>query len=335
MTSSPNVSRRRALQIVASTFGAAVLPGGAARSNSAEASAVWRGTVLNAPASLAIYCEDHRRAENALNGAISEARRLERIFSLYDPASDICRLNATGRLVSPAPELVRLLTEAHTISVATAGAFDATIQPLWRLYAEHFARNPNDSKGPSAAERAAACALVDYLAITISPDELSFGRPGMAISLNGIAQGFVTDRVTDFLRDEGFSTMMVDLGEPRMSGQYPQGASWPVAVMDPELSGRILKRLSISSGAVATSQGAGTVFEPSGHNHHIFDPKSGTSAALYRSVTVVAPTATLADGLSTGLSILPPERVELISAAYNEVGIFAELADGAFIAFTA
>lgn len=331
MSPSPNLSRRRALQIVASALGTSILVAASARTLAARRSARWTGIVMNAPASFELYDDDQSRAEQALLRAVAEARRLEGILSLYDPHSSISRLNSAGLLDAPPPELIRLMSEANNISVATDGAFDATMQPLWRLYAEHFARHPVDTAGPPQNALANACKLVDYRNVSVAEDRIAFLRSGMAISLNGIAQGFVTDRVTDLLRAEGFATMIVDLGEPRMSGASPTGYGWPVTVADPKVHGKALRRLSVRDGAVATSQGAGTTFEASGRFHHLFDPRTGMSAAHYRSVTVVAPTATYADGLSTGLSILAPELLAAVIRSFPDVGVIAQLSNGEFL----
>ncbi len=331
MSAASFISRRRALQIVAGVTGATLLPGAAVQSAGASANVRWRGTVMNAPAKLHLLGDDEELARAALRNALAEARRQERIFSLYDNRSAICRLNRAGRLSAPPPELVEVLSEAHGISVATDGAFDVTMQPLWQLYAAHFARNPGDDAGPSEEARARICKLVDYRGISFSSKEVSFDRQGMAISLNGIAQGFVTDRVMGVLRSHGFKAMLVDLGEPRVMGSPRGKDAWPVAISDPESPDKVLRRLPLRDGAVATSQGAGTTFEPQGRHHHLFDPRTGVSAAYYRSVTVLAPTATRADGLSTALTILPPERLVTVCKQYPDAGVVAQLSNGDFL----
>lgn len=327
-----SISRRRALTVIASLTGAALLPTTATRCLGGSKSVGWNGVVMNSPASLQLYCNDQAHARNALDRAVAEAYRLERIFSLYDLQSAICRLNASGRLIAPPAELVTLLSEAHAISVATDGAFDATMQPLWALYADHFARHPDDRAGPSHEAISRACRLVDYRAVSIASGEIAFRRPGMAISLNGIAQGFLTDRVTELLRAEGFTVMVVDLGEPRMTGYSPAAdRRWLVTVTEPGSPEKMLRRLSVTEGAIATSQGAGTVFEPTGRHHHLFNPRTGFSASHYRSMTVTADTAARADGLSTGLSIVEPQRIAEIARQFPDVGVFAQLQDRTFL----
>jgi thiamine biosynthesis lipoprotein len=326
-----NVSRRNALKIITSAVGMSLLPGAAGRSSATIPSVHWRGIVMNAPAQLHLYGIDRTHGQRSIRRAILEARRLEAIFSLYRPDSAVRRLNQNGRIAAPPPELVELLNEACAISVVTDGAFDVTMQPLWQLYAMHFAQVPEVSEGPPADELARVSELIDYRFLTISSDEISFARKGMAVSLNGIVQGYVTDRVTDLLRAEGFANMTVDLGEARMTGTRPDGAPWGVAIQDPTVEGKMLDSLSLSDGAVATSQPAGTIFEPTGRHHHLFDPRTGRSVNYYRSVTVQAANATRADGLSTGLSILPPERLRAVSRSFADVRAVVLKADGLWL----
>ena len=120
--------------------------------------------------------------------------------------------------------MVRLLSEAARFSRLTDGAFDVTVQPLWQLYAEHFARPGADPEGPPTAAVEAVRALVDYRALRVEEDRVSFARRGMAATLNGIAQGYITDRVADRLRDEGMTSVLVDMGEVLAWAGTPTGA---------------------------------------------------------------------------------------------------------------
>ncbi len=331
-----NISRRRTLQIVTSAVGMSLFSGTVTRSRSTIPAVHWRGIVMNAPAQLHLYGIDENRGRRAIHRAIMEARRLEQIFSLYHPDSAVRRLNQSGRLVAPPLELVELLNEARAISVATNGAFDVTMQPLWQLYAAHYSRFPQDSGGPPADALARARERVDYRALYIAAGEIAFARSGMAVSLNGIAQGHVTDRITDLLRAEGFASMTVDLGEARMTGAHPGGGPWQGTITDTAtdhtaLDHNRLGRISLAEGAVATSQPSGTVFEPTGRHHHLFDPRTGHSISHYRSVTVLARTATRADGLSTGFSILAPEQMRHAAKSFSEVRVLALKSDGAWL----
>ena len=123
-------------------------------------------------------------------------------------------MNRTGALAAPPPELVSILDDFRRFHAQTGGAFDPTVQPLWRLYATHFAAG-GEPTGPSAATLAEARARVGLDAVRASRARIAFTRPGMALTLNGIAQGWITDRIVDLMRAAGVTSSLVDMGEIR------------------------------------------------------------------------------------------------------------------------
>ena len=111
----------------------------------------------------------------------------------------------------------------------------------------------------------------------------------MAITLNGIAQGSITDRVTDLLRAEGLAQVLVDLGEVRALGRHPDGRAWRVGIADPLAPDRLRETLAIDDQAVATSATTGVRFDAAGRYHHLLNPRTsqpstGPLAASVREV---------------------------------------------------
>ena len=100
----------------------------------------------------------------------------------------------------------------------------------------------------------------------------------MAITLNGIGQGYVTDRVVELLREGGVEHALVDMGETRAIGDHPAGGAWSVGLEDPASPGQVLDRIELIDRAVATSGGYGTQFDPAGRFNHIFDPADGSTS---------------------------------------------------------
>jgi thiamine biosynthesis lipoprotein len=301
-----NISRRRFLTISAAGFGLPLLPPRAY----AEAHIVsWSGSVLGASASLRINHPDRRAAERLIARATSEVRRLERILSLYREDSSLITLNRTGILVAPPPELLELLSACRRYYELTNGAFDPTVQPLWNLYFGHFSRLGADPAGPPQGEVKAALQQVGFHQVLAGRDRIVFARRGMAITLNGIAQGYVTDRVVELLRSEGIDHSLVDMGEIRALGGRPEGGPWQIGIQDADDADQLDERLNITDGAVATSGSYGFRFDREGRFNHLFDPSTGQCATAYRSVTVVLPTATAADALSTAFSLMPPAAI--------------------------
>jgi thiamine biosynthesis lipoprotein len=272
---------------------------------------IWRGTALGARATLILDHPDGAAAEAAIAACLNEIERLEREFSLQRQDSALSRLNAKNRLATPSLDMLAVLETAAAVSDASAGAFDITVQPLWRLYARHFHTYPGDEEGPPDEDIAEALQWVDYRRLSLAPGLITLPT-NVSVTMNGIAQGYVTDQVATLLRGLGWAHVMIDLGEMYALGNRADGSSWTVAVDGPSGVQCLLPLLDVSDRAVATSSAAGTMFAPSGRHHHLFDPRSGRSASRCIQVTVIAAQAALADALSTALFVARPEEREHI-----------------------
>ncbi|AWJ92713.1 thiamine biosynthesis protein ApbE (plasmid) [Azospirillum baldaniorum] len=326
-------TRRRFLGIAAAAAGLALLPGGSRAAGVPVRT--WRGVALGADSVLQLAHPDPAEADRLIALCLEEVARLERVFSLYRTDSALARLNRDGVLDAPPADLVRLLSEAAAVSRRTDGAFDPTVQPLWQLYAGHFARPGADPAGPPEAVLRAARELVDYRKLRVEPGRVAFAGRGMAVTLNGIAQGYVTDRVSERLRAEGMTDVLVDLGEIRALGHHPSGRPWSVGLADPLVDGRNAGTLEIADRAVATSGGYGTPFDPAGRFTHLFDPATGGCAREWLAVTVLAPDATTADALSTALSVAPEARAAVLLDRFPGTAARLTRRDGSVLALRA
>lgn len=324
----PSVTRRRLIAIAAMAGGTALLGGRRAMADAPIAPIRWQGSALGAQVSIEIHHPDRTKAGRLVHQCVQDVRRLEQQFSLYQPDSAIRALNRTGALASPDADMVALLNASLDFAALTDGAFDPTVQPLWDLYAAHFTQSDPAPEGPSMDRLAEALSKVGYRHLKVSPDRIALLKPGSAITLNGIAQGYATDRVTGALRAAGLSTTLVDMGEIRTSGVKPDGAPWRVGLADPDRPGAVSETIGLVDRAVATTAGAGFRFDPAGRFTHLFDPHTGRSPSQYRSVSVIAPTATEADALSTAFSLLPGPRIREIVAARPDVQVHLTDADG-------
>ena len=313
----PDLTRRRMIAIVATAAGSAFLAGG--RTARAGDPVRWHGSALGAQVSIEIYHPDRAEALRLVDRCVLDVRRLERQFSLYRADSDICTLNRTGILVSPDADMVALLKASLLFADLTNGAFDPTVQPLWQLYAGHFSSDRADPEGPSTEKLTEALAKVGCAGLLVSEDRITLTRRGAAITLNGIAQGYATDHVVQNLRSAGLSTTLVNMGEIRAIGARLDGTPWRVGLADPDRPGVLTETVDLVDRAVATSAGAGFRFDSKGRFTHLFDPSTGRSPSLYRTVSVIAPTATEADALSTAFSLMPVSRIRNIVAARSNL----------------
>jgi FAD:protein FMN transferase len=328
------VTRRSAFRIVAAAAGLPLMIAGLRATVPAGQLFTWQGEVLGGLAELSLWHTDEAAARRAMRKVEAELARFEAIFSLARPESEISQLNAAGSLARPSTELRVLLEEGRRFSVLSAGAFDVTVQPLWRLYEAHFwsGRRNADERVDDVLARAhdVAQALVDYRQIEIGAGRIAFARHGMAVTLNSLAQGYITDAAADLLRNEGFETAFVDLGEIRAIGHHPDGRAWRVGIRDgrpaapanaarPAQAGGVEQApapaVELADTAMAVSGGYGTPFEPSGRYHHIFDPTTGDSARALIDAAVIGPRATIANGLSTALCVAGEGRAAAMLAA--------------------
>ncbi|MFT0531254.1 FAD:protein FMN transferase [Castellaniella hirudinis] len=311
MTSTSSPTRRRFLGIAAAS--AALLgttPLHAALRHAAELPSLttWRGIALGADAQMQLLHPDPRKARQLIQLAIGEIHRLERIFSLYRDDSALVRLNRAGRLDAPPADLCRLLSEACALAELTGGYFDPTVQPLWDWYV----RQGLHPSQPPAASLRQTLAAVDYRAIDIQPDRIRLRHPGMALTLNGIAQGYITDRVTELLRANGLEHALIDLGEARSLGRPDAGRPWRAGLADPDRAGQLLDTIELHDQALATSSGSGTPLDASGHLGHLFDPHTGSATPRWHSVSVRTRDATTADALSTAFSQMREDKIRAI-----------------------
>lgn len=309
-----SIGRRRFIRISAASaaLGAAALAPGIGRTAAAADDpvfSVWRGITLGTLTRLEIRHPDRARAASIMRAAAGEIERLQAILTLYHPESVLVRLNGDGRLDAPPADLVRVLSDARAFGDLTGGAFDVTVQPLWQTYAAHFSVNGADPSGPSPDAIRRAVDLIGYRAIEIEPSLVRLARPGMAVTLNGMAQGYITDRIVDLLKNQGLEHVLVDLGEIRAAGSRTNQAPWRAGIRDPFDDRRIAMELPLTNEALATSGGYGFRFDATGRFHHIFDPRSGACPQAYASVSVLAPTATAADALATACNLMSPDAI--------------------------
>ncbi len=288
-------------------LGAALLgsKAGSTAATAASTPLVWRERALLGFGTTLWLRAAHRDSdtvERALDAAVQAVRHVEAQMSLFDPASAISRLNREGSLRHVDADLLRVLQLAQRVSARSDGAFDITVQPLWLAW--DAARRTGRTPSPQALAQARA--LVGWRDLVISADEVQLRRPGMALTLNGIAQGYAADLARERLRAHGIEHALLDTGEWAPLGHGPGDRPWTLAVADPQASGDdivgkaagAVAALCTEGRSVATSSDAHTTFTADHRHHHIFDPRSGQSPAQLASVTVVAPSCALADALT-------------------------------------
>ena len=312
--SSPTRPTRRKAMLAAAGVFAAVAGTRALGSLARAQGLVMRtrvGLAFNTTVALSVAGADTRALDAALDAGMAALRRVEHATSVYKARGDLGRLNRDGRLADPDPHLVTLLTYAAALSRDTAGRFDCTVQPLWDLWADHHARGER----PSAAALRETVARVDWRGVGLSPGEVRLARPGMAVTLNSINQGYAADVVMAELATHGVEHAFVDTGEFGARGRHPDGRDWRLGVVAPRDIAQLAFTLDPFRRFAATSGDYMTFFSPDYRDHHIFDPRIGTSPSVWSSITVEASSGLEADGLSTALFTLDAAEGRRLLAA--------------------
>lgn len=260
--------------------------------------ATWRGIALGAHAQMQIAGLSQGAAQPIFKKVEAEINRLEDIFSLYRPTSMLNQLNQFGKVAVPPPELLELCSVCASIHAATNGAFDPTVQPLWSAIA----------RGADASELEQVKSLVGWQGFRFDSNLIRFDRTGMALTFNGIAQGYIADRVALIMRRVGLTDLVINTGEIMALGGRGDGRAWRAGVRG--LDGiEILARIDLTDRALATSAPMGSTIGASGVTH-ILDPRTGVQKVNGQIVSVSADKAAIADGLSTAFTLMKPSEIE-------------------------
>jgi len=277
------------------------------------------GTLLNL--TLIVPERETAAAEAAVDACLSTMAELEAILSRFKPDSHVSTLNRTGALNDPHPALVNLVRQSRQISELSGGLFDITILPVLALYQQYQAQS---GALPPAAEIEAACRKVDYRLLSESEGRLAFAIPGMGVTLDGIAKGYIVDAGVSRLVEHGFSDVLVEAGGDLVAGRHPRlDQPWKIGIQSPRLVGeRLITQINASNEAVATSGDYMQPFSADFSQHHILNPRTGHSSPALASATVIAPRLALADALATTLMLMdPPASLAMI----KELGLRAIL----------
>lgn len=237
---------------------------------------------------------DKARLQGGLDAAVKAIRQVERQMSLFDSNSAVSQLNQTGVLQSPHPDLVSVLMLSGEVSARSDGAFDVTVQPLWRAWANAQA------VGRTASAQAVrdARSRVDWQALKVSATKIAFRRDGMGVTLNGIAQGYAADQARRVLIAHGIEHALLDTGEWTPIGSSRAGSPWMLGIEDPGNDGQTIAAIRSDGRSLATSSDAHYTFSADRKHHHILNPKTGCSPTKIASVTVAADSCALADALT-------------------------------------
>ncbi|SFU71760.1 FAD:protein FMN transferase [Xenorhabdus koppenhoeferi] len=236
-------------------------------------------------------------------------------MSTYRPNSELSRFNQSREVNKPFPvsaATAKVVKEAIRINKLTEGALDVTVGPLVNLWG--FGPEGRITKAPTDEELATRRVWTGIEHLSIEGNNLIKAIPELYVDLSSIAKGYGVDAVAEYLESQSIKNYMVDIGgEVRTSGNNGKGNPWRIAIEKPSDTGIAQSAQEIiepGNMSVATSGDYRNYFEQNGVRYsHTINPKTGRPITHNLvSITVIAPTCMSADGFSTGLDVLGPEK---------------------------
>jgi FAD:protein FMN transferase len=241
--------------------------------------------------------------------AFQEIARLEDVMTTWRGDSELSRVNAEAGsgTTEISDDLAAVVGAALDACRESGGAFDPTVGSLLALWRFDTDRPAIPAAGAIAAARAhVGC---DKVSVWREPAAIRL-EAGVSLDLGGIGKGFALDRALDVLRRRGVHRAKFDFGSSSLAFEGRLVGGWPVVVADPRDRDRPMASFRVAEGSVSSSGQYERSFVRSGRRYgHIFDPREGRPVqSNLLLVTVIAPTATEADALSTAFFVLGRER---------------------------
>jgi thiamine biosynthesis lipoprotein len=300
------ITRRDFLKISAIAGSALALGGliqnaGSPKLREFQETRLLMGTIIN----ISLISDNPTLAGQAIQKTFAQLETLVKLLDHRREDGPVGILNASGKLANPSEKLVELLELACRFSQLTDGAFDVTIKPLVDLYRSSKAQGLG-LPGAEALKNTAA--LVDYRQIEIGKDEIKFSNPGVQITLDGIAKGYIVDHGVAVLRELGFVNAMVEAGGDLLAaGNNSSSTPWRIGIQSPRNARPgLLAKIELTNQSAATSGDYMDAFTKDLSHHHIIDPRTGVSAPFLASATVIGQNTMQADALATSLMVLKP-----------------------------
>ncbi|WP_437913918.1 FAD:protein FMN transferase [Sorangium sp. So ce302] len=295
---------------------AAPLPAQAAPPQAGPARVAVEARAMGTSLLLAAYTSeamDEAAIRARLDKAIAEIRRLEGLMTTWRPDSELSRVNAAAGkgAVEVSPESLAVIEKSLWISERSEGVFDVTFEAMHGLW--KFDEDIDDNV-PRKEDVERARALIDHRQIKIDRARrtVMLGKPGMRMSLGGIAKGYAVDAAARVLRVEGLTSFFVQAGgDLYIAGKKPDGSPWRAGVRDPrgKDANDYFAMIEVEDHAFSTAGDYERSFIKDGRRyHHIIDPRTGFPATGSRSVTIWAKDALTADAVDDAAFILGAEK---------------------------
>lgn len=283
-----------------------------------------------------VLTEDPERLENLSQGIEKVLEDVDASMSTWREDSELSRFNSLedqSEWVEISPPLHEVLTTARKVSELTDGAFDVTIGPVVNLWG--FGPDARPDKIPGDDELAARLAKTGYGKLELRSDPPALrASPNQYIDLSAIAKGYGVDAVASYLKEEGITAYLVEIGgEVQAFGHKPGGEAWRLAIEQPVSERREINRVvALDRHAMATSGDYRNYYESEGRRFsHTIDPKDGRPIShTLASVTVISDNCMMADALATAFNVMGHEQAKSLATRENIAAYFIVRGDDGF-----
>ena len=253
---------------------------------------------MGAPLKLVFYAPDREAANRAAEAAYGHVDELNRIFSDYDPESELSHLSQaapTPRPVKLSQPLWQVLERSQQLAAQSEGAFDVTVGPYVRLWRR--ARRTHELPAADRLEQARLAVGYRHLKLDADAHTALLERPRMVLDLGGIAMGYTVDDVLGVLARHGVRRALVDASGDIGLGDPPPGkAGWTIGIAPLAPDAPPSRYVELARRAISTSGDAFQHVDIGGKRYsHIVDPRTGLGLTDSSSVTVIADNCFTAD----------------------------------------
>jgi thiamine biosynthesis lipoprotein len=267
--------------------------------------------IMDTLVNITVVSDSEEKAENAIDQAFEEIRKLEKLLNFWTEDSDIAAINKNAGIkpVKVSPETIDIIEKALFISEKTRGAFDPTIGPVIRLWDFRKKTKPDESTLNKILD------FVDYKEIEMDKEKhtVFLKKKGMSFDTGGIAKGYAADKAVSVLKSAGIKAGLVAVaGDIKAFGLKPDGTPWRIGIRNPRAKSKkddIMAVIGLEDEAISTSGDYERFFIEDGvRYHHLLNPKTGYPAQGCQSVSIITKDAVFTDGFSTGIFVLGPEE---------------------------
>ena len=288
---------------------------------------------MGAPFTIIFYSNDSIQAAGIAKRCFALVDSFNFIFSDYIDSSELSKLSKSAGVnslpVSLSPAMYDILIQSKKAFELSEGAFDITMGPLSKLWRK--ARRQHQFPADSTVKRIRNLIGFDKLVFDTLQKTIRLTQEGMQLDLGGIAQGYVAQKVINFLHSQGVNNALVNAsGDIVVSGAPINKDGWVVGVNIPEKTAELLnQKLLLKNRAITTSGDAYQYIEKDGIRYsHIINPASGYGVTFQRNVTVIAADGTTADWLATACSILSLKKAKKLASFLEAEVLIAEIKRG-------